>query len=254
MGAASTSIKESSMNQAVITLLLLGALFMFLVAVKTQNTALNLLQQQKEQSLLLADEVKQSSQELTRLCQLFVITNGKETYRQEYNALVKWRSGKQARPESVHYKLYPGRIISQTDLLHEFGCTEEEMQLLHTATQLSNELIAIEDQAMDSIHLNQYAPGLRIPDEGETVKEFASRILFDDEYYGTIMKIMEPIDAFYYSVTERTDTAVREAQHLLSRYETVALVFIVLVMCSVGYFFLFVNMAIINPITRTANL
>jgi len=222
-----------------------------LIFIKKQKTILMFRQEQKERSMLLAEEVKQCSKDLTRLCRLFAVTGGKETYRTQYFDIVKWRNGDTARPESVNPKLFPGRKISQIDLLKEFGCSDKELSLLRTATDESEELVKREDQAMESIRKNAIASGPAKPEIGETADDFAVRILHDDFYQKQTEKIMKPINEFYDVIERRTSAESAKANHVLDFYQTLSFVFIALVIVSLVHLVFFLNSAVIEKILQT---
>ena len=56
-------------------------------------------------SYIIADEFRQTSMDLTRLCRTYVST-GDQKYWDAYFDIVNWRSGKQARPSYVNKDLY----------------------------------------------------------------------------------------------------------------------------------------------------
>ena len=53
------------------------------------------------ESYLLADELRQSSDDLTKMVRLYVITGNPE-YREHFNDILAIRDGKKARPENYH--------------------------------------------------------------------------------------------------------------------------------------------------------
>ena len=251
--SVSFTIKRIFIVQAVTTILLLTGLFIILIAVRKQKNNLMIIQNQKEQSQLLADEIRQTSQHLTRFCRLFVITKGKEDYMTQYFDLVKWRNGEAPRPYTVHAKLSRGRTISQKNLLTEFGCTDEELGFLNEASDLSNELVAIENQAMETIQKKHYVSGPCDMLNGEDFYDFAVRILYDDNYHAQVAKIMDPINRFYETISIRTDKSVQHESRSLDNYQKIALAFIVAVIISVGCFVFFLNKAVISAILFTAS-
>lgn len=249
----SFTIKRTFIVQAIVSMLLLICLCISLIISRVQKNELISIQNKKEKSQLLAMEIRQTSQKLTQLCRLFVVTGGKPEYFNEYFNLVKWRNGELPRPETVHIKLNRGKTISQTDLLKEFGCTDEELALLNKASELSEKLVATENQAMESIKKNTFVSGPFKQLGQETVQQFASRILNDDVYNAAVEKIMLPIEEFYTAIDTRTDLSVKEANANLDRYQIISLIFIVLVIISSGYFAFFLDKYVIIPIIATSS-
>ncbi len=231
--------------------LLFGSLLIFLI-VKNQSTQLINLLEKKEVSFLIANELKQSSEDLTRTCRLYVITGGEQKYADEYNNIIKWRSGIIPRPGTVNKKTFPGRTISQIDLLKEFGCTDDEIKLLEESTALSNNLVSIEKQAMESVKKKAYVEGICEMRNSETVDQFAIRILSCDKYHKEVAKIMKPIHTFFYELDQRTTNEINKANRRLFFYERLAIVLISLAAFFVVFFAIFLSRAIIKPVSKTS--
>lgn len=250
-------IKRKSMRLqffafVLIIVVLLVISFSMILLVKVQKNKLIHCLDNKERSLLIADELRQSSQDLTRTCRLFVITNGRQKYADEYRRIVRWRAGEMPRPETVNKKTYPGEQISQMDLLKKFGCTDQELALLQKSSELSNDLVTIETQAMNAIRQQTYVDGLRAINKGETVKDFATRILTDDFYHEQVAEIMAPIDEFFYVLDQRTTNSVNSANQQLDTYTLITISAIVLVALVVVLFIIFLNHTVILPILKTS--
>lgn len=208
----------------------------------------------KSVSTLIADEVRQTSQDLTKYCQLYVMSNGNVQYWNEYWNIVNWRAGTIPRPTTFQKELSPGRQISQMDLLKETGCTQKEMDLVALSSELSNTLVAVEEQAMESIKQNKYIDGPRSILPGETITEFAQRIVFDDAYQAEVAKIMEPIDTFFTTISERTDQIVLEDNKVLTVFQYLLSIFLILTGIIIVIFIFFLNKAVILPIVKTSNV
>jgi len=247
------TIKRLFTIQAVTTILLLSALFVILIAMKRQKKALMFVQMQKELSILLADEIWDVSKALTQNCRTFAVTGGKIEYYDEYFNLIKWRNGEIPRPASVDKKLYPGRKISQIELLKELGCTNDELNLLNEASKLSAELVNIENQAMESVKQNTYAAGPCTIRENESVKDFAVRILYEKNYQEKVVQIMQPIEDFYDAINKRTDLLFKHEDDILDIYQIISLFLIILVIVSAGFFVGFLNNAVIKPIISVSD-
>lgn len=177
------------------------------------------------QSYLLADELRQSSDDLTKMVRLYVIT-GDPKYREFFNDILAIRDGGKTLPDHYHQiywdlvtpdgmHLRPGveakslkqRMIAQ-------GFTLEEFALLERAENESNALAKLEIEAMNA------REGLYDNGTGEyTVKgtpnpELARRIVFGESYLEQKKKIMAPLQEFFEQVelrtTERNQTLNRE--------------------------------------------
>lgn len=138
-------------------------------------------------SLSLAQELQQSSNDLTLNARLYVVT-GNQQWEDKYNYIVDWRAGKKPRPD--------GRTINFNDLLKNAGFTEEEFAELNKANGLSTDLIATEVEAMNAVK------GLYKDDSGNYTKksepnlERARMLMHDKKYTDFIVSIGEPIKKF----------------------------------------------------------
>jgi methyl-accepting chemotaxis protein len=146
-------------------------------------------------SMQLANELKQSSRDLTMNARTYVVT-GDSRYEDAYWKTVNIRAGKQARPD--------GRTIGLKSLMQEAGFTEYELGKLTDAENRSNALIQTEDKAMHAVK------GLFQDSSGQfTVKraadlELARRLMHDQNYHDQIKIIMEPIHEFEKALNQRT--------------------------------------------------
>ncbi|WP_281561468.1 methyl-accepting chemotaxis protein [Thalassomonas sp. RHCl1] len=158
-------------------------------------------------SYLLADEFRQTSLDLTRLCRSFVAT-GEQKYWDAYWQVIKWRNGESPRADNTDPALYPGVKKKQSDIMRELNFSRQEFDLLALANENSNALVATESQAMESIKSGYVVDGPFQALPGEDVKTFAQRIVFDNAYHNEAAKILAPVTQFFKALDQRT------AQHL----------------------------------------
>lgn len=135
----------------------------------------------------LANDLRQSSQDLTRLARTYVVT-GETKHKDQYWNIVKVRSGEVARPD--------GRKISATDLFKQQGFTTEELAKLTEAEMKSNTLVGLEEQAMKAVESND--------------SETARKLMHDENYHKQVEIIMVPINEFEHLMADRTDKAVAD--------------------------------------------
>jgi methyl-accepting chemotaxis protein len=139
------------------------------------------------ESYLRADELRQSSDDLTRLARTFVITNDKK-YEDEYWDILAIRGGKKARAN--------GEKIALRDIMKNLGFTKKEFDKLKEAENNSNSLVTTETIAMNEVK------GLYDDGNGnynikkEPNFEHARKIMFDDKYHADKKIIMDPISEF----------------------------------------------------------
>ncbi|WP_206956784.1 methyl-accepting chemotaxis protein [Trinickia acidisoli] len=174
-------------------------------------------------STQLANELRRSSDDLTRLARTYVAT-GDEKWEREYNEILAIRSGKAPRP--LHYdRIYwdfraageavqdgVGETISLQDMMKRAGFTDEEFAKLHEAEENSNDLVKTETIAMNLVK------GLTQDDAGNFTKQGppdldkARTMMFDSNYHTFKAKIMHPINDFLILLDHRTEGAIADAQ------------------------------------------
>lgn len=203
------------------------ALFILIgVAVAMLNDAYQKLQQSqlnRYQSYLLADELRQSSDDLTRLARTFVVT-GSPHFRRQYNDIVEIRDGSKARPEKYNQIYWDYLSVSGVNaphimthktpliqLMRESGFSHIEIAKLEVAKRNSDSLIKTEKAAMDVIQ------SISDGDSDSSAALDAIRMMHDEKYHVDKLRIMKPIDEFYDLVHERTfgnsETALLEAKN-----------------------------------------
>lgn len=196
---------------------------------------------QKYRSYLLADNFRQSSDDLTRLVRTYAET-GDASYKDQYNAVIEIRNGTRPRPQDYH-RIYwdfvaggdakprpDGAAISMHDLMKQTGFTDEEFALLDEAGKRSDALVKLETEAMNLID-NAATLG---PDS----KAKATAMLNSPDYHKFKADIMKPVDAFFVKLEQRTQGAIDEANGRASLFWTlitVAMSTLVLMLAIIGF-------------------
>ncbi|MBI2745845.1 MAG: EAL domain-containing protein [Burkholderiales bacterium] len=166
-------------------------------------------------SRLLADELRQSSDDLTRMVRSYVQT-GNPLYKQYFGDILAIRDGRKPRPlnyDGIYWDLFgpdgraprpdSGQSISLLDLMRQAGFTAAEFEQLEQAKDNSDALTEIEHVAMNMVE----TPG---PDLAQR-RQQASRILHDVIYMQAKADIMRPIGEFYALLDQRTAGEVADA-------------------------------------------
>jgi PAS domain S-box-containing protein len=167
-------------------------------------------------SLLLAEQMRQSSNDLTRMVRSYVIT-GDTIYRQNYQEILDIRDGKAPRPKNYSASYWDlrsarqeptavdsERLVPLLTLMRGAGFTREEFAKLAAAKANSDSLTSTEFHAM------QLADSARV--RGNDARNRAIAMLYDDRYHDAKAKIMEPIEEFVTAVDRRTLAAVERAE------------------------------------------
>lgn len=215
----------------------------------SENKKLKLEGENRFKSNTVAKEFADSSANLTRLARSYVAT-GDTQYKQQYWDIVKWRGGETPRPNSVYSGLHIGEKIALTTVMEELNFSSNEMSLLEQASQLSNDLIKTETQAMGSIDAGSIISGPFQGKQGESVAQFAIRILFDQNYHQEISKIQQPLQAFFKALDERTSTQLHDESVRAAFWINTALYLQVLAILSLGVMIYISIKAIFQPLDR----
>jgi methyl-accepting chemotaxis protein len=196
-----------------------------------------------------AKEFSDSSANLTRLARSYVAT-GDQQYKQQYWDIVKWRSGETARPESVYSGLHVGEKVALRRIMEELNFSANELALLDSASQLSNDLIKTETQSMGTIDEGAIIAGPFEALAGETVSQFAIRILFDQNYHQEVKKIQQPLQEFFKVLDGRTLQQLKDKSDSAEFWITTALYLQVLAILSLGLMIFISIKAIFKPLDR----
>ncbi|MBZ0093642.1 MAG: GAF domain-containing protein, partial [Sulfuricellaceae bacterium] len=187
--------------------------FTFYVHLEKQIDRANELQ---HQSYLLADELRQSSDDLTRMVRSYVVT-GNPIYKRHYQEILDIRDGKKPRPvdyQEIYWDLVladdqrPRPSSRQTipllELMRQAGFTAAEFAQLAQAKANSDALTRTEFAAMKLAESTGPA--------AEAKRRKASLMLNDAAYYQAKAGIMRPIGELYRMMNRRTRKAVHSAE------------------------------------------
>jgi diguanylate cyclase (GGDEF)-like protein/PAS domain S-box-containing protein len=183
----------------------------------------------RQQSFLLSDELRRSSDDLTRMARSYVLTR-EPKYKQYYQEILDIRSGKRPRPANYEFVYWDlvlangpaseggarakggnvsmgangtyganGEAIALQQRMLRAGLTASEMQKLALAEANSNRLSEQELAAM------------RLAEAGSAE---ATAMLFDQSYSQAKASIMQPIHEFQAMQEERTLVAVSSAERV----------------------------------------
>ncbi|WP_421170588.1 methyl-accepting chemotaxis protein [Aeromonas dhakensis] len=211
---------------SVITLILLSLVFF---AYSWSGKQMEQSYQQRYQSYLLADELRQSSDDLTRLGRTYVITKD-PAYEQQYMRILAIRNGEQNRPQGYN-RIYWDFVAANgqnprpdsqvrrglIDLMKDAGFTEGELAKLNEAKNNSDALVNTEVAAFKLV---QQTDGDLAANQQKAIA-----MMHDKAYHQNKGRIMSPIDDFYVMMETRTQQAVDDAtsQSTMLRYLFIAL-------------------------------
>lgn len=171
----------------------------------------------RQHSYLLADELRQSSDDLTRMVRTYVAT-GDRVYKQHYQEILDIRDGRRARPEryeDIYWDLVmaddqrpcpDGQAVALLELMRRAGFTDAEFAKMAQAKANSDELTKPEFAAMALIESSSPATAAN--------RIRATRMLYDAAYHRAKADIMRPISEFSRMMDQRTLRAVHDAENM----------------------------------------
>ena len=181
-------------------------------------------------SVLLGDELRQTSDDLSHMVRLYVATSD-PLYKQHYQEILDIRDGKAPRPvasDEIYWDLVladnkrprpNGRAVSLLELMQQAHFSEPEFQKLSRSKSNSDRLTHIEIAAMKLV-------GSPSPTtDANRVK--AIHMISDASYLRAKRDIMQPIADFNTMIKQRTEKAVRANERISS------LLLVMLVICGV---------------------
>lgn len=169
----------------------------------------------RQQSILLAGELRQSSDDLTRMVRTYAVT-GNPIYKQHYQEILDIRDGRKPRPveyQGIYWDLVTtddtrprptGEAMPLLTLMRQSGFTEDEFAKLAEAKHKSDDLTRTEFAAMALLEATDPPT--------ETNRARAIAMLHDAAYHQAKAAIMGPIGEFYRMADQRTLAAVRAAE------------------------------------------
>ena len=172
----------------------------------------------RHHSYLLAEELRQSSDDLTRMARTYVVT-GDPLYKRNYQAILDIREGRMPRPtgyQYIYWDLLPadrqapasGQAVALLELMRQADFSDDELRQLSEAKTESDALTATEFEAMALIGLRAETDG----PEGEADRSRARLMLFDESYHQAKAAIMKPIGELHQQMDARTLAAVESAK------------------------------------------
>ncbi len=206
-------------------------------------------QLQKYHSYQLADELRQSSDDLTRMARTYAVT-GNEKYQKFFNRILTIRNGETPRPQDyndIYWDLVTGDAeqdsaeagekISLESRMLSAGFTVQEFALLKDSQNQSDSLVKLENIAMHALK-GEFDDGTGSFQIKKTADQpLAIQILHSQQYHEAKAKIMKPLRDFTQMVNQRTSILVSGLQKEVHRRVQLGLVLALalLGLLSIGY-------------------
>jgi len=236
----------------IISILFLCGTILFQSLASSKLTAAH---ERRYQSYLLAAELRQSSDDLTRLGRTYVVT-GDVSYKNQYMKILDIRNGKAPRPidynriywdfvaDGVSEPRPPGEAVPLTDLMKRAGFSDDEFAQLQKAKANSDGLVNMEVEAMNLVEAKTATPEAHLAN-----REKAISMLHSPLYHHYKAQIMRPVDDFFGLLEARTQKEVTAAQTLYNTAFTWCLLAAGLVAATVTFFALFISARVLGGLS-----
>ena len=175
-------------------------------------------QRARTESLRLAGELRQSSDDLTRFVRTYVAT-GDTKYEGFYRDVLAIRNGEKPRP--AHYdrvywdfvadgrpEVVEGRTVPLHKLMEESGFAADELAKLAESQTLSDSLVHIEVVAMHAMKGEFADDSGAFTRRGRPDQALATRLVNDAAYHHQKARIMAGVDTFLAMVDTRTASSL----------------------------------------------
>ena len=172
------------------------------------------------ESYKLVDQLRQSSDDLTRFARTYVVT-GDPVYEQYFHDVLAIRDGEKPRPENYE-RIYwdfvvanrnkptpDGEPVSLQYLMRKMNFTAEEFAKLEESRARSDALVRLEEKAMNAVKgkFDDGSGNFTIVKEPDL--EMARQIMHGEDYHRAKSAIMEPISDFLALLDARTASEVQ---------------------------------------------
>ncbi len=206
-------------------------------------------------SYQVADELRQSSDDLTKYMRLYAIT-GNEMYMKIYNEILEIRSGNAPKPmdyNNIYWDLVTDYNVRPTDegepealldALKKLYVTDEEFALIDESSNNSQQLVAIELQAAELSEAYFNNPN----SNREDTLDKAVNMLHDETYQNEKAKIMAPLKTFFNNIEAKTQNQVAASygRAVIIANSSMVILGIVFLMAIIGFYI--IRRRVINPI------
>jgi adenylate cyclase len=202
-------------------IVLLASLFGSLTLLSRTQEGIADSERRRYASFQLADELRQSSDDLTRMARLYVMTRN-PNFSDYYQEILDIRNGVRPRPigyDLVYWHLITsdgqrprpyGETVSLENLMIEQEFSVSEFSKLSEAQRNSDGLVRLENIAMNAVK-GRFDDGRgRFTRTGNPDFELARKLMFSEEYFLEKSAIMKPINAFLVHLNDRTKNEVSE--------------------------------------------
>ncbi|MGL4474425.1 MAG: response regulator [Shewanella sp.] len=213
--------------------------------------------------IMLAHELKQSSDHLTKFARSYAAT-GNPKWKELFNRVIAVRNGVAPQPPGNNFEYWdvasdPNELLiphnnsnqaypSLLERMENAGIAPSQIILLRQAIALSDNLINLEREAFDAIE------GIERTDKGlvkvDPNPNKAIELLFSNAYFQEKRKIMAPIGEFYRLLNESTRSELTQSQQRIHELFDYQITGLILLSVSALVSFLLLWLYVLSPAYR----
>lgn len=212
-------------------------------------------------SLLLAGELFQSSEDLTRMARTYV-TTGNPAYKHHFFEILDIREGIKPRPQNYSATYWhltdaekksvaeQGELVPLLEMMDKEGFSQQEIALMREAKANSDKLASLEKQAIAALSgLYDDGHGNLIVHHAPDLK-FAIDLLFGERYIAGKAGVMAPIQQFRDLLDVRTQAKVNDELTRLHRQILLMMVFIIIALFVLVVTIFYTRRTILRPLAQ----
>ncbi|MCS0350559.1 response regulator [Vibrio ordalii] len=230
-------------------------------ALRTESRQLN---DELYQFYRLSQELKQSSDHLTKFARAYAST-GDEKWLNLFNYVLNVRNGSAPLPKGNEYEFWD--VVAQNDhlvrslggdppppsLLDRMrlsGIESIEFLELKNALMLSDSLVSLEREAFMAIKGWKKNSQGEFSDTGEPDLDLARSLLYGQQYFAEKAKIMQAIGSAHRSIMQRMEQNIQSADSEALHYEWISLVLVLTLLSVIIISFILLWRLYINPLSQ----
>jgi signal transduction histidine kinase/DNA-binding response OmpR family regulator len=257
------SVRQGFLAIAVAVIVLLATIFWVMTLEVRNQGRLADAEARHYESYKLADELRQSSDDLTRMARTYVVT-GDPAYETYFRRILAIRKGEAPRPQGyggVYWDFVTasrelpggdGEAVALQDLMRRMDFTAAEFAKLRESQENSDALVALEDRAMAAVK-GRFADSrgqFTVP--GEPDLALARELLHGPAYHQAKARIMAPIGEFTTMVEARTTREIEALRERAGFLVRAALGLMVLVVALLVAGLVFLQRRVVRPVVALA--
>ncbi|MEH6495233.1 MAG: PAS domain-containing protein [Pseudomonas marincola] len=208
-------LRQKSILISVTVISILCILLALIFSLASYSKKLAEAEKQRYRAVILADQLRQSSDDLTRMARTYAVTNN-PIYEEYFKHILAIRNGDAERPPNYFGNFWDivtatGILVktksekkSLQSLLNELDLSSAEVRLLQQAEAASNDLVEMEVTAFNALKGTFKDSVGNFTKTSEPDPELARNILHSKSYHRAKLKIMAPINKFFSEIDERT--------------------------------------------------